>query len=1477
MLKLKYPVPPHMPGSPPVADAPYSRFDLERLNSRSLTGRLFSWLRRRFLMRLLLLLQLVWPRFRFGRVVILTRHADIVALLADSTGFEVPYGPEMRRLTGGADFMLATDGERHRCLRDPVAALMDAQRTTAIVEHASHMARALLANSGGEIDAARDYFMRISSECACRLLGLSPDDPDRFGDWTLAVSALVFGDPFGRPETLELADHAAWRLRAVADQAIRQALEPASRPSLAHGNTLLADLLLKKDGQAWKQPELRALLIGTATGVTPTLTLLCCNILNWLLARPKRLEQAIATAALSQPDRAHPTNSPSPLLAFLREAARFVPALDPGQFRVALEGARLPGTNRPLPAGTVVLAATAAALRDPRAWNDPSRFLPGRSCPEPDLVYGAPPHACIGSALAEGLLEAMFLALLSQPGLARAKGLAGRMRRVGPFASRLRVTFDLKGRPRGQTMATFVIPAPRATGDARTAIEAEIRALDTSGRWQTAMAKAGIVHFASLSLFDSNGRAGPEPHLLLELSTDGRPEHCLAALVKDAGPLLEPLLERIGSPPGRYGLAFHLESCRLNVHRWPWGATGLDFNGQSLFSVHAKAEARGVVDFATRALDAYLGASPRIAAARPLEALQFIRALIRPPALLPPGLAELLQDSRFDQLRKEGAVLKGALWRPGQRGLPWIGWHRPPRLAVLWRFLRSRDALPLWIGLGVIAILLLGLALLALAPPAPGAHRWLGIALLALTAAILLTVMVVGLSLWRFWSALRRLEKHDWPDTRDPARAWLDRVTASEDRPAHVQNHFLSVSTLKTGLVRRLTLALAMWGIENLLKHGFPLGFASDIGTIHTARWVRFAPGNNLLFASNYDGSWESYLEDFIMLAFQGQNAAWSNAQGFPPTSGLIGKGAQDGNRFKRWVRLQQRPTGAWYSRFPDLSMERIRRDAEILDGLAHAATDAEARRWLSLFGGSATDNRPDLDEVQTVVLAGRGRLTHGLALCIAWPSDPVDRNRLLQMLIGGDAGLPPVSFGLPPDMVGAAARAEDPGPLVWIGFTARGLTGLGLPPESLATFDLPFQVGMRPRSALLGLGDGAGWDWSDADFDALLTILAPGDRIADFKAAAISIVEEVGGTCLAAIDLAPVDGAVDREPFGFADGISQPILAQVHPDRAARYPDDVVAPGEILFGHPANDGHVLMPPRVQAEADPFGLLADAPPPLPGAFPAFRDLGRNGSMVAIQQFSQDSLGFWSFCEAAAKRLVNHYPRLAFTSELRGGGKDPKAAGASPGAVWVAAKLIGRWPDGTPLVESPAGPRGEKLPANRFRYAEQDPAGLRCPLGAHIRRANPRDALEPIGPLSLERSSRHRILRRGRAWQNSDSRTEGLLFVGLGVSLERQFEFIQRSWLAAHNFSALEGEADPILGPHPHPPKTGPVRDHGLSGVFTIPTDKGPLRVTGMQAFTKLLGGAYLFLPGRSGLAYLGWLTEATAGGKPGRDLPGFIA
>ena len=143
---------------------------------------------------------------------------------------------------------------------------------------------------------------------------------------------------------------------------------------------------------------------------------------------------------------------------------------------------------------------------------------------------------------------------------------------------------------------------------------------------------------------------------------------------------------------------------------------------------------------------------------------------------------------------------------------------------------------------------------------------------------------------------------------------------------------------------------------------------------------------------------------------------------------------------------------------------------------------------------------------------------------------------------------------------------------------------------------------------------------------------------------------------------------------------------------------------------------------------------------------------------------------------------------------------------------IAAKLVGRWQDGSSLVRNPQFPASKSnpdaRPDNAFMLGAEDPRGLSCPFGSHIRRANPRDTrfhgTQEESRLEVEGVNRHRILRVGRAYtyteEVDDSKVEhtGLLFMCLNADIERQFEFIQKTWLLNRNIHGLEDEGDPIM-------------------------------------------------------------------------------
>ena len=192
---------------------------------------------------------------------------------------------------------------------------------------------------------------------------------------------------------------------------------------------------------------------------------------------------------------------------------------------------------------------------------------------------------------------------------------------------------------------------------------------------------------------------------------------------------------------------------------------------------------------------------------------------------------------------------------------------------------------------------------------------------------------------------------------------------------------------------------------------------------------------------------------------------------------------------------------------------------------------------------------------------------------------------------------------------------------------------------------------------------------------------------------------------------------------------------------------------------------------------------------------------------------------------------------------------------------IAAKLVGRWHDGTSLVRNPLMPGANvQAPDRGFLFGAEDPSGLACPFGSHIRRANPRDSRFPGSKEEIATINRHRILRVGRSYgtpHQSDesafdwSKSHGLLFMCVNVDIERQFEFVQKTWLLNPSMHGLENEIDPLLGCEAMRAKRR----------LTVPTPTGPVQLTDIPDLVHMRGGGYFFLPGRNALRYL-WARTA---------------
>ncbi len=382
----------------------------------------------------------------------------------------------------------------------------------------------------------------------------------------------------------------------------------------------------------------------------------------------------------------------------------------------------------------------------------------------------------------------------------------------------------------------------------------------------------------------------------------------------------------------------------------------------------------------------------------------------------------------------------------------------------------------------------------------------------------------------------------------------------------------------------------------------------------------------------------------------------------------------------------------------------------------------------------------------------------------------------------------------------------ENPPWTLNVALSFAGLRAVGLSEAALARFPEEFRCGMAARADELGdVGTSAPDCWEDGfgsdETHLLLTLYAPAEGTRDAQLARwLEVIEQEPGLRAGFVQLA---GELPdaREHFGFADGFSQPAV-----EGSGRDPrgEGVLRPlrrwrqirlGEFVLGHRDEDGVV--------PAGDFPLLHD------GTFMVWRKLEQN---VAL-----------------------------FRSWVR------EAAGGDPGEEeWIKAKIVGRWPNGDSLVRSPDGHDPGLEGRNRFLYGG-DSDGLRCPVGAHVRRAYPRDALG----FRTERTRRHRLLRRGMPYgtplpegvAEDDDVERGLIFVCLNASIARQFELVQGHWLNDGDSFGLGADRDFLLG----------AADP--EGKMTVP-GRTPRFLSPQEEFVRLRGGEYLFVPGMNALRSL---------------------
>jgi hypothetical protein len=213
----------------------------------------------------------------------------------------------------------------------------------------------------------------------------------------------------------------------------------------------------------------------------------------------------------------------------------------------------------------------------------------------------------------------------------------------------------------------------------------------------------------------------------------------------------------------------------------------------------------------------------------------------------------------------------------------------------------------------------------------------------------LLVLPVLILSLPLLIAQLRRLEVSDPEVCPPPSPEALAALRRLEDRD--LTNQFTAIGPVKPGLFRRWLVRVLLVLIDYACRHVFTRGYLARVQTIHFARWVVLDDGSRVLFASNYDGGHEAYMDDFINKVAWGLNLIFSNGIGWPRTDWLIKRGARREPCFKKYQRGHQVPTQVWYKAYPGLTLSDLRRNRRIREGLEQAnLSDAQVLTWLRLL-----------------------------------------------------------------------------------------------------------------------------------------------------------------------------------------------------------------------------------------------------------------------------------------------------------------------------------------------------------------------------------------------------------------------------------------------------------------------------------------------------------------------------------------------
>ena len=427
------------------------------------------------------------------------------------------------------------------------------------------------------------------------------------------------------------------------------------------------------------------------------------------------------------------------------------------------------------------------------------------------------------------------------------------------------------------------------------------------------------------------------------------------------------------------------------------------------------------------------------------------------------------------------------------------------------------------------------------------------------------------------------------------------------------------------------------------------------------------------------------------------------------------------------------------------------------------------------------------------------------------------------------------------------AASAGKPPQVMNIAFTRSGLEQLGLPEHAINSFSREWRESMVTPERSARLGDTRentpqDWDWG-SPYKERIDLLLCGffEASKDCKAWQESI-ESL--ECLNKVqEFDSQQLPHGKEHFGFRDGVSQPAIKGLH---TAKDSFNSLATGEFILGYRNEYDEIPPCPAVDTALDQhLQLKSDKR--------GKSYFGYNGSYLVFRQLEQNVKAFWEYVD---QQSIDEYNKSHPQSRLL-----------------YASKMVGRWPNGKPIAPGATAQPSTGIahsPDNSFTF-ENDQAGYGCPIGSHIRRANPRATFDgqKKSKDALKTSNRHRVLRRGRSYgqplanpmtpeafleAEDKGEARGLLFICLNSDIARQFEFVQQTWLNNSKFRGLYDEVDPVAGVKPKEQLT--TAHH-----FSIPGKPFRHRLRQVPPVVRVRGGAYFFLPSIRALKFLAMLKD----------------